>query len=140
MTKARDKQTANRRSNGTFAPGNKLGRKFEPGATGNPQGRPKITAITEALRIQLAEVMPDANERTYAEAIAGALIAEAVKGNVIAAKEIADRTEGKPRQSLDVDMSVRDWRAMARSHGLNQEDVLREARLLIESTADSSDA
>ncbi len=135
------KQTANKRPDGTFAPGNKLGNRFKPGASGNLKGRPKLTLLSEALRAELAAAMPGADERSYAEAIAAALIAAAIKGDVAAAREIADRTEGKARQQVDVDMAVMDWRDMARKHGLSAEDVIDEARRLIEeSAADSSGA
>jgi hypothetical protein len=135
------KQTANKRTNGTFAPGNKLGNRFPKGASGNPNGRPKLTLLSEAIRAQLAVTAPDANEKTYAEVIAEKLCTEAASGNVNAAREIADRTEGKPKQSLDIDMAVMDWRELARAHGLNEQDVIREARALItESVADSGGA
>jgi hypothetical protein len=135
-----DKQTANKRPNGRFAPGNKLGNRFAPGETGNPNGRPKLTVLSEAIRAQLAEEMPGADERTYAEEVARVLCESAVKGDVAAAREIADRAEGKPKQSVDLDMRVNDWRALASQHGLSEQDVIREARLLIESAIDSSDA
>ena len=113
---------------------------FQRGTSGNPRGRPKSLTLSEALRLQLAEMMPDADERTYAEEIARVLCTEAAKGNVQAAREIADRTEGKPKQSIDMDMNLRDWREMAQRHGLSEQDVLREAQRLIESAADPSDA
>ena len=134
------KQTANKRRDGKFAPQNKLGNRFKPGESGNPEGRPKLTLLSEALREQLAHVLPGVDDRTVAEHIARSMISEALKGNVMAAREIADRTEGKPKQALDIDMSVRDWRQLAQAHGLSEQDVVREAKLLIESDSDSSDA
>ena len=134
------KQTVNKRRNGKFAPGNKLGHRFKPGESGNPEGRPKLTLLSEALREQLATVLPGVDERTIAEHIARSLVREAIKGNVMAIKEVADRTEGKSKMSIDVDMNVRDWREMARTHGLTEGEVVAEARRLIESTTDSSDA
>jgi hypothetical protein len=137
----RKKQTANKRSNGTFAPGNKLGNRFKPGASGNPNGRPRLTLLSEAIRAQLAVEAPDADEKTYAEVIAEKLCTEAASGNVHAAREIADRTEGKPKQAIDVDLSIFDWRELARAHGLNEQDVIREAqRLITESDSDSGGA
>ena len=130
-----NKQTANKRQNGTFAPGNKLGNRFQPGASGNPKGRPKLTLLTEAIRAQLAVGAPDADERTYAEVIAEKLCTEAAAGNVLAAREIADRTEGRPKQAIDVDLSVMDWREVARTHGLSEQDVINEARRLIAESA-----
>jgi hypothetical protein len=121
-----------------FPPGNKVGKQFPKGQSGNPQGRPKLTKLTEALREQLAEIAPNAPERTVAEVIARALIREAVSGNVQAIREIADRTEGKPMQKVDLDLQVSDWRTLAKNYSLNEQDVIREAKLLIESANDSS--
>jgi hypothetical protein len=139
---ASGKQTVNKRRDGKFAPHNKLGNRFKPGESGNPEGRPKLTLLSEALREQLAEVLPGVDERTTAEHIARSMIREALTGNVVAAREIADRTEGRPKQSVDIDMSVRDWRQLAQAHGLSEQDVIDQARLIIESesTFDSSGA
>ena len=109
---------------------------FKPGQSGNPAGRPKSITLSEAFRRQLSQPMPDDPEgRTFAEVIAERMCVAASGGDVSAAREIADRTEGKPRQSVDVDMSVSDWRAVAQAHGLNEQDVLREAQRLIEQSA-----
>ncbi|MGH9847770.1 MAG: DUF5681 domain-containing protein, partial [Blastocatellia bacterium] len=105
------------------------------GQSGNPAGRPKTRTLSEAYRQWLAEPMPDGSGRTYADAVAAMLCAEAAKGNVNAARELADRTEGKARQMLDVDMNLLDWRELASKHGLNLDDVLNEARHIIESAA-----
>ena len=111
---------------------------FPKGVSGNPAGRPKSITLSEALRLQLAKVSPHADERTYAEEIARVLCVKATRGNVNAAREICDRTEGKPKQAIDVEMNVRDWRQMARAHGLSEQDVFAEAQRLIESATDSS--
>jgi DNA-directed RNA polymerase specialized sigma54-like protein len=123
---------------GKFAHGNKIGNRFKTGETGNPSGRPKLTRLTEALREQLAEAMPNAPERTIAEVIARALIREGLGGNVQAIREIADRTEGKPKQSIDLDLQINDWRDAAAKYGVTEQDVINEAKLLIESAIDSS--
>ncbi len=102
LEKTNGKQTANKRKDGTFAPGHKLGNRFKKGETGNQKGRPKLTKLTEALREQLAEEMPNASERTIAEAIARALIREALTGDVQAIRECFDRSEGKAPMTLDV--------------------------------------
>lgn len=137
-TAAADKQRQNsgdRDAGGKFAPGNSHA--FRPGESGNPAGRPKSITLSEALRRELAKDAPAEEGKpageTYAERIAAMLCAEAAKGNVRAATEIADRTEGKPRQSVDVDMNLKDWRARAKAHGLREEDVISEARRIIES-------
>jgi hypothetical protein len=123
---------------GRFAPGNSIGKQFPKGVSGNVRGRPKITRLTEALREQLAETLPNAPEHTVAEVIAQKLIKEAFKGNVQAIREIGDRTEGKPKQSIDLDMNVMDWRQMAEANGITEADVINEAKLLLaESGIDS---
>ena len=133
------KTSAKQAQKNKFSPGNKVGNRFKKGETGNPSGRPKLTKLTEALREQLAETLPDAPEETIAESIARALIKEAKNGNVQAAREIADRTEGKPKQSIDVDLQVKDWRQLAQTYGVTEADVINEAKLLIaESALDSS--
>ena len=135
MQKTNAKQTQKNK----FPPGNKIGNRFKKGETGNPLGRPKLTKLTEALREQLAEAMPNAPERTVAEAVARTLIREAISGNVQAIREIADRTEGKPMQKVDLDLQINDWRTLAKNYGVSETDVLTEAKLLIaESLTDSS--
>ncbi len=134
-TKTNAKQTQRNK----FPPGNKIGNRFKKGETGNQNGRPKLTRLTDALREQLAETNPDAPEETIAEQIARALISEAKTGNVQAIREIADRTEGKPKQAIDLDLQINDWRTLAKNYSLNEEDVINEAKLLIaESAFDSS--
>jgi hypothetical protein len=133
-----DKTNGNQTAKGTFAPGNKVGNRFPKGESGNPDGRPKKTRLTDALREQLQQSHPQKPEETIAELIAKKLINEALKGNIQAIREIGDRTEGKPKQSIDLDMQVNDWRRLAQSAGVSEEDVLIEAKLLIESAVDSS--
>jgi hypothetical protein len=119
---------------GRFIEGNP--HSFQPGQSGNPAGRPKAVTLSEAYRQQLAAQQTEgADESTYAEVIAKMVCAEAAKGNVLAAREIADRTEGKPKQAIDVDMKLFDWRELARANGLSETDVLLEAKRLIESAA-----
>ncbi len=74
------------------------------GVSGNPGGRPRRTALTEALRELLAAHVPgDPEGRTHAEAIAEALVKRAQRGDVQAAREVADRTEGRPRQAVAIE-------------------------------------
>ena len=71
------------------------------GVSGNHKGRPRKTAPTDALRELLASGVPgDPEGRTYADAIAEALVKRAMRGDVQAAREIADRAEGKPLQAV----------------------------------------
>jgi hypothetical protein len=111
------------------------------GKSGNPAGRPKSVTLSEAYRKQLAQPFPDDPQgRTYAEVIAEKLVMIAATGEVSSAREIADRTEGRPRQALEIDMSVMDWRAMAEQYGIDENDIINEAKLLIESAAAAGDS
>jgi hypothetical protein len=123
---------------GKFPPGNKNGNQFPKGVSGNPNGRPRLTKLTESLRRLIAETNPHAHEETIAETIAQTLVTMALAGDIAAIKEVADRTEGKPKQAIDLDV-FQDWRTEAQRYGLSERDVLNEARLLIaESDIDSS--
>jgi hypothetical protein len=116
---------------------------FPKGISGNPAGRPKKALLSDALRRQLAEALPNAPEKTIAEVIARALIREAVSGNVQAIREIGDRSEGKPAQAIaiDLDVQVNDWRDEARKYGLTPDDIIRQIQPLIaESALESGDA
>ncbi len=79
---------------------------FRKGQSGNAGGRPKSRLLSEALRSRLAEMKSnDPAGRTYAEVIAENLIEIACSegpGAVHAANEIADRIEGRSRQSIEV--------------------------------------
>jgi hypothetical protein len=72
----------------------------------NPGGRPRSRLLSEALRTRLAEVkQDDPAGRTYAEVVAENLVEIACSegpGAVHAASEIADRLEGRSRQSIEV--------------------------------------
>lgn len=98
-----DKQAKNRKPNGQFA----------PGASGNPKGRPKPRTLSEAYRELLKQPLPNDQSRTYADIVAAALCKSACEGDVSAAKELADRTEGKAQAKLDVthsdDQARREW-------------------------------
>jgi hypothetical protein len=123
--------------NGKFSPGNKIGKQFPKGTSGNPDGRPKLTKLTDALREQLAEINPDAPEETIAEEIAKTLIKLALSGDIAAIRECFDRAEGKAKQAIDLDLQINDWRTLAQNYGVTEQDVIREAKLLIaESLAD----
>ena len=82
------------------------GTRFRKGVSGNPGGRPRTRLLSEALRTRLGEVKQgDLAGRTYAEIVAENLIEIACgegPGAVHAANEIADRIEGRPRQSIEV--------------------------------------
>jgi len=70
---------------------------FRPGQSGNPGGRPKKLPITDALRRILSRRIPAKDPRSAIgeDLIALALIRKALKGDLRAIAEVADRTEGK---------------------------------------------
>jgi uncharacterized protein DUF5681 len=96
----------NRQKTGKQSPGEAT--RFQPGQSGNPGGRPKTAPLSQACREILAQPVPDdAKGRTYAEAIAETLAKNALKGDIRAAQELADRSEGKPRQRLEIEDTPR---------------------------------
>jgi hypothetical protein len=125
-----DKQ---RKNSGRRNPGIANLKPFQKGVSGNPAGRPKSLTLSEAFRRQLSQPVPgDEQGRTFAEVIALRVCVAAAQGDISASREIADRTEGKPKQALDLDLKVTDWRELSKAHGVSEEEVVREAQLLIE--------
>jgi len=89
----------------TDTPGAKRPRGWQKGQSGNPKGRPKgDICLTTHIKRVLAEVCedPKADGRTYAELFARALIANAIKGNGPAIKEILNRVDGVTKQTIDL--------------------------------------
>jgi hypothetical protein len=69
----------------------------------NPGGRPSKTLLTDAYRRLLETPYPgDERGRTYAQRIAEVVCFEAGGGDLAAVREIADRTEGRPRQNAEM--------------------------------------
>lgn len=72
--------------------------RFKKGQSGNPNGRPKLPDISEAL----AKILADEKDgRTALEQTLIALRAKAVRGDIRAAEALLDRAFGKPKQSVD---------------------------------------
>jgi len=74
-------------------------RPFKKGQSGNPNGRPKLPDLREAMAKVLAE---EKDGMSALEAILKALRVKATKGDVRAAQELLDRGFGKAKQSVDV--------------------------------------
>jgi hypothetical protein len=78
-------------------------RPWAKGVSGNPGGRPRKSPITDVLADMLqSSSADDPAKRTYAEVIAEMLLKRACQGDIRAAREIADRVEGRPAQSVSV--------------------------------------
>ena len=99
------------RGSGNPNPGN--AKKWTKGQSGNPGGKGNAAArgailLSKAYRNKLAEIDPgDAGGRTFAEVIAETMILLAARNKSIkAAVEIADRVEGRPAQSLNLDATL----------------------------------
>lgn len=88
-----------------FAKGNPYA--FKPGQSGNPAGRPKSRTLSEAYRALLSQPLKDDPTRTVADVVAAAMVQNAFAGDVAAAKELADRTEGKAKQGIDLTVGER---------------------------------
>lgn len=109
---------------------------WQPGQSGNPRGNPRSLILSAAYRAELAKV--DEQGRTNAELVAEAVVKRA-KGpyaSVMAATEIADRTEGKPQQSISVTITDMIKRAKE-DHGI---DIASDPVLSALFAATSADA
>jgi hypothetical protein len=95
---------------------------FQKGQSGNPGGRPRSAILSDAYRRRLAQVdESDPERRTFAEIIAAKMVFRATNGDPVAAREIADRVEGKSRQTITLTMERRDKLERA------VESIMREA-------------
>ena len=88
-----EEQTDNRRCNGQFVKGNTLGVRYQPGQSGNPNGRPAGQSITAELRSLLGS-------KRLRKELARRWVEQALAGNFKHLSEILDRTEGKVPDEL----------------------------------------
>jgi hypothetical protein len=80
---------------------------WKPGQSGNPRGRPKTRTLSEELRARLKEQYPGRSDATYGRMVAHKLVDLAIDGEIAAIREVFDRTEGKPKQVVDVNVEER---------------------------------
>jgi len=73
---------------------------FQPGFSGNPNGRPKEIMGNAYRRALLRKIPNDAEGRIFADAIAQKMINLGLKGDVKAIAEVTDRIDGKPQQAV----------------------------------------
>ena len=123
MSQARpDKQGNNREKIGRACP--PVQTRFKPGQSGNPKGRPKSITLSEAYRKMLAQVdEADAQKRTRAEILAEEMYVKAKSGDVSALREIADRVEGKPRQTVTLSFDQREKLEQAISNMMREAEA-----------------
>jgi len=86
---------------------------WQPGLSGNPDGKPKQKPVTDAIRKFLGDKVlrempgyPDHTDKTYLNAIAWRLVNMAVDGDIRAAELIMDRIEGKVAGTSGMTMLV----------------------------------
>ena len=107
------KQAADQLADGRFAKGNKLGKRFQPGQSGNPGGNyrrtPKVSLAYARLLAMTPEEIAAFRPTNGAEELALARFIEALHGHALhpmlplhATKEITDRTEGKAKAVVEV--------------------------------------
>ncbi len=77
---------------------------WQKGVSGNPGGRPKKKLLTDELERLLEQEAPNARSKTWAVVIAEALLRKARTDDVRAISELANRIEGKPLQSVELDV------------------------------------
>ncbi len=83
--------------------------RWKPGQSGNPAGKPKGTQHSSTRMRRLLDAVQKAKnpvtkqeeDFTTLELMDAALIARALKGDVIAYREILDRVEGKTAQPIE---------------------------------------
>ncbi len=80
---------------------------WKPGQSGNPNGRPKTRTLSEELRARLKEQYPGRSDATYGRMVAHKLVDLAIDGEIAAIREVFDRTEGKPKHVVDVNVEER---------------------------------
>lgn len=119
---------------GKFGPGNPTA--WRPGQSGNPNGRPRGSKTGSSVLRKMARQLIDPKTGLSAvELISAKLIASAMDGQAWAIKEYFDRTEGKPGVRAEAEEEL-SWQEFAELNGLSEEDVITEARKLIESSLD----
>lgn len=88
--------------------------KFKEGESGNPAGRPKGSRnLSTILKAMLEEDIEIENEdgtkekKQFQDAIIQKLVKKAVNGEIKAITEIFDRTEGKAKQEISMNLETR---------------------------------
>ena len=124
--KATPAEKIKRDGEGKFTEPNK--HTWKKGQSGNPSGRPKHKTLSEAYRDKLAEECPMMPGATWAEFIAHQQVQAAAglsryESSTMAAREIADRTEGRPRQPIDLDVKDEARKLLAMLLGVDEEDL-----------------
>jgi hypothetical protein len=98
-----------------FKKGERQPFQYQPGQSGNPGGKPKIHQtlsmeysrwLARPVPSQVAATLGLPPGSTCADAIAAAMCIRAVSGDVNAARELCDRTEGRVSASVSVEGKI----------------------------------
>ena len=74
--------------------------RFLPGKSGNPNGRPKFS-ITSIIK-EILEEIPEGEKRRAVEIAARKYVDRVREGDPVAFRDLVDRFDGSPRQSIEV--------------------------------------
>ena len=108
---------------------NLKGKGWKPGESGNPNGRPPkgeawadvANELLNSKEIDITMKMADGkvkrlsleSDKSFRHAVIVGMIKEAMNGNVQAARELADRTEGKSKERREVTNKVEPIKIMS---------------------------
>ena len=79
---------------------------WKPGQSGNPNGRPPRAWTMSTLIEEALEEVEAQSGKSFKSLVAKRLAHMAVGGDIQAIKEINDRIDGKPKQSIDIEGSI----------------------------------
>lgn len=87
---------------------------WRKGVSGNPAGLARTATLSRACRETLESLFPgDTEGRTYAQVIAERLGRDAAAGDIRAAVELGARAEGRPSQSVSLDVTASRWESLS---------------------------
>lgn len=80
---------------------------WKKGESGNPNGRPRRTIVTDCIVRELLSAAED-GDGDKARSLAKSLVSRALNGDMRAAEICLDRVEGKPDQTIHVRRTARE--------------------------------
>jgi len=80
---------------------------FKEGVSGNPGGRPEGVSIVALLKRKLREKPNDTDDKTWLEQSVDVILKKAItEEDEKMLRDMIDRVDGKPKQSLDVEGQI----------------------------------
>lgn len=80
--------------------------KFVKGESGNPKGRPKRDWTWSGVLENAVERINEDSGKSVKEEVADSLVREALKGNILAQKELMNRMDGMPSQPTEIEGNI----------------------------------